>query len=118
MTRSALASSTLFHALAIWALFFFVPPGRLMKPPRAIQVALVNLPPGAFRPAEGQPVDAPAPQDEAKAVKPAPETPAPVTPPAPGAPPPEPSGEASIPGAPVPAPAPEPPAAVPPAAQP
>jgi TonB family protein len=77
VTRSALASSTLFHALAIWALFFFVPPGRLMKPPRAIQVALVNLPPGAFRPAEGQPVDAPAPQDEAKSVKPAQETAAP-----------------------------------------
>jgi putative salt-induced outer membrane protein len=48
-----------------------------------------------------------------------PAPPAPATPPAPGAPPPpEPSGEASIPGAPVPAPAPEPPAAVPPAAQP
>jgi len=63
MSRSALLGSTLVHAFAIWALFFFVAPGRIKPPPTTIQVALVNLPPGAFRPAQGTPVEAPPKQD-------------------------------------------------------
>lgn len=66
MTRGALLGSTLFHAFAIWALFIFVLPSHLKTPPAAIQVALVNLPEGAFRPSQGAAVDAPAPRDEAR----------------------------------------------------
>ena len=68
MTRSALFSSTLMHAFAIWALFFFAMPGHV-KTPQAITVALVNLPNGAFRPSQGTPVDTPAPKDEPKDAK-------------------------------------------------
>jgi TonB family protein len=64
MNRSALFGSTLVHAFAIWALFFFALPGHLKTPPTAIQVALVNLPQGAFRPSQGTQVETPAPRDE------------------------------------------------------
>ena len=64
MTRSALLGSTLVHAFAIWALFFFSLPGHLKAPPAAIQVALVNLPQGAFRPSQGAPVETPAPKED------------------------------------------------------
>ena len=66
MSRGALFASTLLHAFAIWALFFFVAPGRIRAQPAAIQVALVNLPQGAFRAAQGSPVDTPAPREEPK----------------------------------------------------
>lgn len=69
MNRSALLGSTLMHAFAIWALFFFAMPGH-MKAPQAITVALVNLPNGAFRPSQGTPVDTPAPKEEPKAKQP------------------------------------------------
>ncbi len=69
MSRSALLGSTIGHVLAIWALFFFVTPGHMKRPPQAIQVALVNLPPGAFRPAQGARVETPAPKDETPDVK-------------------------------------------------
>jgi TonB family protein len=78
MSRSALLASTLFHAFAIWALFFFIAPGRIRAQPAVIQVALVNLPQGAFRPAQGSPVDAPAPREDPKPKpKPAPKNEAP-----------------------------------------
>jgi TonB family protein len=70
MTRSALLGSTLLHAFAVWALFIFALPGNLKTPPRAIQVALVNLPQGAFRPSQGAQVETPAPvPDETPDVK-------------------------------------------------
>jgi TonB family protein len=69
MSRSALLGSTVVHAFAIWALFFFVAPGHIKSPPAAIQVALVNLPPGAFRPAQGAPVETPPKKDDAPDVK-------------------------------------------------
>jgi TonB family protein len=71
MNRGALLGSTLIHAFALWALFFFTLPGHLRKPPEAIQVALVNLPTGAFSPSQGTPVDTPAPKkDETPDLKP------------------------------------------------
>lgn len=64
MSRSALLGSMLLHAFAIWALFFFSLPGNLKTPPAAIQVALINLPQGAFRPSQGTRIDTPAPREE------------------------------------------------------
>jgi TonB family protein len=69
MSRSALIGSTVAHAFAIWALFFFALPGHIRTPPAAIQVALVNLPPGAFRPAQGTPVETPPKKDDTPDVK-------------------------------------------------
>ena len=69
MSRSALIGSTVAHAFAIWALFVFVAPGHIKSPPATIQVALVNLPPGAFRPAQGAPVETPPNKDDTPDVK-------------------------------------------------
>ena len=69
MNRSALFGSTLVHAFTIWALFFFAFPGHIKAPPAAIQVALVNLPQGAFRPSQGTTVETPAPKDDAPDAK-------------------------------------------------
>jgi len=71
MSRQAIVGSTLAHALAVWALFFFVPPAPARIVPSTIQVALVNLPPGRTLPARGVPSVAPPPvetaPDESKA---------------------------------------------------
>ena len=66
MSRQAVLASSLGHALAIWALFFFVPSAPARIVPSTIQVALVNLPPGSAMPARGVPSEAPAPPDEPK----------------------------------------------------
>jgi len=65
MTRSALFGSTIVHAITIWALFFYAFPGSMKVPPAAIQVALVNLPDGAFRPSRGTTIETPQPKEEA-----------------------------------------------------
>jgi TonB family protein len=69
VTRGALFGSTLVHAFAIWALFFFSLPGHLKMPPQAIQVALINLPQGAFHASQGTQVETPAPREDAPDVK-------------------------------------------------
>jgi len=63
VNRSALLGSTLMHAFAIWALFFFAMPGRIRMPPQAITVALVNLPTGAFHMSQGTTLEAPPPKE-------------------------------------------------------
>ena len=65
MNRSALLGSTLMHAFVIWALFIFALPGKIRMPPQAIQVALVNLPTGAFHMSQGTTLDSPQPKEAA-----------------------------------------------------
>ncbi len=65
MSRNALIGSTLTHAVVLWGFCFLVPAGRVRPVPNAIQVALVNLPTGALVPARGEPVDVPAPKENA-----------------------------------------------------
>jgi TonB family protein len=65
VSRSTIAGSALGHVLAIWLLFFLVPSSRIRAMPQPIQVALVNLPEGAFQPARGEP-DAPTLKPEEK----------------------------------------------------
>lgn len=69
MNRSALLGSTLMHAFAIWALFFFAMPGRIRMPPQAITVALVNLPTGAFHMSQGTTLESPPPKQDTPDVK-------------------------------------------------
>lgn len=73
MSRQAILASSLAHALVVWALFFFVPSAPARIAPTAIQVALVNLPPGMALPARGVPQAAPVPAaEEAREEKTAP----------------------------------------------
>lgn len=65
MSRQAILASSLAHGLVLWALFFFVPSAPARIAPTAIQVALVNLPPGMTLPARGVPSTAPAPVPDA-----------------------------------------------------
>jgi len=60
----AFLGSTVLHAGAIWALFFFTPAGPPHATVNAIQVALVNLPQGALKTPAGEPVDVPPPPDK------------------------------------------------------
>jgi colicin import membrane protein len=69
VNRSALLGSTLMHAFAIWALFFFAMPGRIRMPPQAITVALVNLPTGAFHMSQGTTLESPPPKQDTPDVK-------------------------------------------------
>jgi colicin import membrane protein len=69
VNRSALLGSTLMHAFAIWALFFFAMPGRIRMPPQAITVALVNLPTGAFHMSRGTTLETPPPRQDTPDVK-------------------------------------------------
>jgi len=62
----AFLGSTLLHAGAIWLLFFFTPVGRPRPVENAIQVALVNLPQGALKTPQGEPVDVPPPPEKAQ----------------------------------------------------
>jgi TonB family protein len=71
----AILGSTVLHAGAIWALFFFTPATPPHAAVSAIQVALVNLPQGALRTPAGEPVDVPPPDEKAQQAKTPEETP-------------------------------------------
>jgi TonB family protein len=65
VSRASIVYSALGHALAIWLLFFLFPATKVRAMPQTLQVALVNLPDGAFAPSKGE-VDAPPPKPDEK----------------------------------------------------